>query len=284
MLELAGSVAVVTGAGSGIGRASARALADQGARVHVVDIDAQRSADVASEIVRSGGSAFAHVADCSDSEAVRTLAAEVLAAEDGRVDVLHLNAGIGHAGKVEDITLEQWRRVIEVNLWSAVLGLHCFVPSMIERRRGHVVITASGLGLIPAAGVSPYATTKFGLAGLAQSLDAELRSKGVRVTALCPGVVDTDIIRASEFSGDARAERLEAAKFFARRGAAPERVADDILSALRRPRPIVVSPRSHVLPAWILYRIAPGAFLRLAGAIAGRISIVPTSNPGKRSG
>jgi NAD(P)-dependent dehydrogenase (short-subunit alcohol dehydrogenase family) len=258
-------------------------LAREGARVHVVDINAERVAEVVAEIARKGGSAVEHVADCSDEAAVEKLAGEVLG-EEGHVDVVHLNAGIGHAGRVEDITLDEWRRVLDVNLWSVVLGIHAFVPAMLEKGNGHVVVTASGLGLIPLGGVAPYTTTKFALVGMAESLDGELRSRGVRVTALCPGVINTDIIRASAFSGESEAERAQAATFFGRRGASPQRVADDVVAAIRRPRTIVVSPRWHVLPLWVVHRVAPGTFVRLAGRIAGRLSIVPTSSSKDHAG
>ncbi len=269
--RLAGKVAVVTGAGSGIGRATALLLAREGARVHVVDIDGQRCEDVVAGIRRDNGTASAHVLDCSDADAVEALATGILS-EEGRVDVVHLNAGIGHAGRIEDITMEQWRRVLDVNLWGVVAGVHAFVPGMLERGTGHVVITASGLGLVPLAGLAPYTTTKFALVGMAEALDVELRKRGVRVTAVCPGVVDTGIVAASVFSGHAEAVHSRAGRFFSRRGAAPERVAADVLSALRRPRSIVVSIPMHVVPVWVLHRISPRAYLALASRVVSRIA------------
>src|SRR5213082_3118425 len=110
-VDLHGKVAVVTGAGSGIGRSTALLLARNGAKVHVADIDAARARDVASEIESNGGSAVAHAIDVSDPESVEMFAADVFET-DGAVDILHNNAGIGHGGEIESTTIEDWQRVI----------------------------------------------------------------------------------------------------------------------------------------------------------------------------
>lgn len=264
--DMSGSVVVVTGAGSGIGRATALLFARQGSRVHAVDVDAIACHEVVDDIIGAGGEATAHVVDCSDAEAIESLSNEIVSAE-GRVDVVHLNAGIGHAGRVEDITLEQWRRVIDVNLWGVIAGIRAFLPSMLRRGHGNVIITASGLGLVPFVGLAPYSTTKFALVGLAETIDTELRGRGIRVSAVCPGIVNTRIAGNAAYSGSAEGIHPRATRLFARRGVSPERVARDVLSAVARPRAIVVSVPEHVWPAWVLHRISPRAYMALAGKI-----------------
>src|SRR5439155_24363254 len=114
------------------------------------------------------------------------------------VDVLQNNAGIGHAGDIEHTTVDDWRRVIEVSLLGVAYGVAAFVPRMLRQGRGaHIVNTASGLGLMPAARMAPYCASKFGVVGMSEALNAELAPRGIHVTALCPGVINTGIGPAS---------------------------------------------------------------------------------------
>ena len=170
-LDLTGKTAVVTGAGSGIGRATALLLARHGARVHVTDVNAEAAAAVADEI---GASAVAHTVDVSVPEQVQALADSVFES-DGAVDILHNNAGIGHAGEIEATTIEDWQRVIAVNLLGVAYGVQVFVPRMLTQGRPATIVnTASEAGLVPTAKMAPYCTSKFGVVGMSESLDAEL--------------------------------------------------------------------------------------------------------------
>src|SRR3954464_4576172 len=135
MANFAGKVVVVTGAGSGIGRATARRFSRMGARVHVADIDPNSASQTAAEL----GDAVAHTVDCSDPQAVEAFADAVFAEGRG-VDVLHNNAGIGHAGDVEQTTMEDWQRVIGVNLLGVAFGVQAFVPRMLEQGRPATVV------------------------------------------------------------------------------------------------------------------------------------------------
>lgn len=257
--RFAGAVVVITGAGSGIGRATALRFAGLGAVVHVVDLDSGRAQAVRAEIEGLGGRAVAHRVDCTDPDAVAALATEVYARE-GAVDVLHNNAGIGHGGRVADSTLEDWQRVMAVNVMGVVHGVHAFVPRMLAQGRGaHIVNTASLAGLVPSPEMVPYSTSKAAVVGLSQALDTELAPSGIRVTALCPGITDTPILQAAILRGQvaARAERIQG--YYRRRGASAELVADAVVDAVRRPRVIVPVPRGQVTAAWWLARIAPRA-------------------------
>ena len=187
-VDLHGKIAVVTGAGSGIGRSTALLLARRGAKVHVADIDAARASEVAGEIKTAGGNATAHALDVSDPESVEAFAADVFASEGG-VDILHNNAGIGHGGDIEATTIEDWQRVIGVNLLGVAYGVQAFVPRMLAQGTpASVINTASQAGINPAPKMAPYCASKFGVVGMTESLNAELSTRGIHFSAICPGV------------------------------------------------------------------------------------------------
>ncbi len=181
-INLSGQVAVVTGAGSGIGRASALALARSGARVHAADIDRESAGRAVDEIRGRGGHGVAYALDVADAAAVEAFAASVFESE-GAVDVLHNNAGIGHAANVEATTVEDWQRVISVNLLGVAYGVQAFVPRMLAQGRpASVVNTASMAGLVPSAKMAPYVASKYGVVGLTEALNAELSKRGIHFT------------------------------------------------------------------------------------------------------
>jgi NAD(P)-dependent dehydrogenase (short-subunit alcohol dehydrogenase family) len=264
-IDLTGKTAVVTGAGSGIGAATARLLARHGAKVHVADLNAGAAAAVAREI---GGGATDHAVDVSRPEEVEALAKAVFD-DGGRVDILHNNAGIGHGGEIETTTFEDWQRVIGVNLLGVAYGVQAFAPRMLEQ--GHpatIVNTASMAGIFPIAQMAPYCASKFGVVGMSESLDAELRKRGIRVIAVCPGIINTPIIRDGILRGQLGVDQEKIIAFYDKRGVSPDVVARDVLNAVARPRPIVVSPRSQVLALHLLHRLSP----QLAQPLARRMT------------
>src|SRR5918992_1944896 len=223
--DFSGRVAVVTGAGSGIGRSTALLLARLGATVHAADLDEQAVAAVVAEIEAAGGRGMAHFVDVSDPASVEALAERVFEA-DGAVDVLHNNAGVGHAGPVDETTLEDWQRVIGVNLMGVVHGIHYFVPRMLRQGRpAHVVNTASLAGLVAVAGLGPYATSKHAVVGLSESLNAELAPRGIHVSAICPGFINTPIVDDALLDGELDRQRDRIQRFYERFGSSPDVVA-----------------------------------------------------------
>jgi NAD(P)-dependent dehydrogenase (short-subunit alcohol dehydrogenase family) len=262
--DFSGQVAVVTGAGSGIGRSTALLLAHLGAGVHVADVDEQRAAAVAVEIEAAGGSATAHAVDVTDPAAVEALAGRVFEA-DGGVDVLHNNAGVGHGGPVEQTSLEEWQRVLAVNLMGVVHGIHYFVPRMLDQGRpAHIVNTASLAGLVPVAELAPYCTSKHAVVGLSESLNAELSSRGIHVSAVCPGFINTPIVATAHLEGELAASRDRIVRFYERFGASPDVVAEAVVDAIVRKKIIRTVPRHHVVLTWALRRISPRAAQPLA--------------------
>lgn len=258
--DYAGKIAVVTGAGSGIGRSTAKLLAQRGAKVHLADINTVNVETVRGEITAAGGEAVSHTLDTTDSDAVEAFAQAVYD-EDSRVDLLHNNAGIGHGAPVDATTLEDWRRVIDVNLMGFAYGVHSFVPRMLEQGGGgHILNTASMAGLTPSAGMVPYATTKSAVVGMSEALDAELAPRGIRVTALCPGIINTAIVKDSTMRGSVAKRQDQLVKFYAKRGTSPDVVARQALDGVKHKRVIQVSPYHQVMPMWIVKRISPRAY------------------------
>ena len=189
-----GKVAVVTGAASGIGASAARAFAGRGADVVLADVDDAGLAAVSDEISATGGRAHAFHCDVSRDDDVSELARQTLSVF-GRADVIMNNAGVAIRGPVEEIGLDDWRWIVDINLMGVVRGTHAFLPHLLERGSGWIVNTASIAGLTGSPVGVPYATTKQAVVGFSESLALYLRPKGIGVTVLCPAGVATNIGR-----------------------------------------------------------------------------------------
>lgn len=249
----ADKIALVTGAGSGIGRAIAQLLDRRGARVHCADINAGAVTAVVAQL----RNARAHVVDTSDASAMSALA-DAIYSGDGRLDLLFNNAGIGHAGLTVETELAVWRRLLEVNVMGVVNGIHAFLPRMLAQPTdSHIVNTASGAGLFPHPRMAPYAATKHAIVGLSTSLAAELQGSNVRVTILCPGIINTAITSNIVMSGETGAHRAQTKEFYEKNGTSPDTVASDLLDDVRRSKLFCLSPRMQVGVGWLLYRLSP---------------------------
>lgn len=273
MRDLGSKIALVTGAGSGIGRATARALANEGMRVIACDRDEASLAEVS----RALGSQL-HSAECVDvtsREAMRALA-ERVHARIPALDVLVNNAGIAQAGRMIDTPLADWDHVLGVNLYGVVHGCHFFVPPMVRRARGgHVVNVSSMVGLVALPGTIAYTTSKFAVLGLSEALRAELAPHRIGVSAICPGITRTGISKAMRYSPALEERRGLLDRFGSSFGHDPEGVARAILRAIRADRgtvPVSFESRSLAL----LKRASP----RAAGALSAAIArLAPGSVP-----
>jgi NAD(P)-dependent dehydrogenase (short-subunit alcohol dehydrogenase family) len=195
MGRLEGKAAIVTGAASGIGRASARLFAREGARVLVVDREAVELDATVASIAAEGGEAIAHVADVGDEAAVKGYVARAIDAF-GAVDAIYANAGIsGGLVPLFEQSVEYWMEVLRVNLIGPFLAIKHAAPAMIAKGRGSIVLTASVAGLRANAGGNAYSASKAGLISLAQTAANSLLGSGVRVNAICPGLIETGMTK-----------------------------------------------------------------------------------------
>jgi len=262
-------LAVVTGAGGGIGRATALGLAEEGAEVVVCDLDLEAATRTVELARLLGASAHAYRVDVSDGAAMDAFAAQV-AAEHGVPDIVVNNAGVGHSGTFLATTEAEWKRVLDVNLWGVIHGCRAFGTLMAERGEGgHIVNLASAAAYLPSKMLAAYATSKAAVSMLSDCLRAELAGSGIGVTAIYPGIVNTGITRSTTFSGldaDAQAaQRRRVSGLYARRNFPPEKVAAAILRAVREDRPFVpVTVEARAARA--LSRISPG-LLRTAARL-----------------
>src|SRR5215212_5039930 len=191
---MAERVAIVTGGASGIGRALSAALVARGDTVYLADIAGDAAKMTAEELTGQGlGTAVPVELDVRDAGAVEALVASAYDEHD-RLDLMFNNAGIAVGGTVEEMTLDHWNTIIDVNLRGVVHGVHAAYPRMMRRRAGQILNTASLAGLTEPPMMAPYTATKHAVVGLTLSLRAEAARHGVRVSVLCPGFVDTPLL------------------------------------------------------------------------------------------
>ncbi|WP_201983962.1 3-ketoacyl-ACP reductase [Hymenobacter rubidus] len=192
MESLQGKIALVTGAGKGIGRAVALALAAEGVQVGLLSRTDSDLQAVAAEIIAAGGSAATVVADVADRTAVNVAVAKIHQ-DLGPIDILINNAGIGHFAKFLEMEPEQWEHIIQVNVFGTYYATRAVLPDMISRQTGDIINISSTSGQRAAAGTSAYSASKFALMGLTEALMQEVRKHNIRVTALTPSTVATPL-------------------------------------------------------------------------------------------
>jgi NAD(P)-dependent dehydrogenase (short-subunit alcohol dehydrogenase family) len=283
--SLRGRRCLITGAASGIGRATAIAAAAAGAELFITDIQGEGLDSVAEEIRAAGGRvSYAKAADLTDHDAVVAMAAEIHAAH-GSMDVVMNVAGIAVWGRIEDLEHAQWRKVIEINLIAAIGVLECFVPPMIEAGRGgHVVNVSSAAGLFGLAWHAPYSATKFGLRGVSEVLRFDLRRHGIGVSLVCPGGVRTPLVGTVEIAGVDRDDPTFAPEIerFERHAVTPERAAEKILEGVARGRYLIFTSRDILVLHWF-QRYFPPVYVLAMRLLSQRFERVAGRRVGARS-
>jgi len=270
-MQLRGKKCFVTGAASGMGRATAQRLGAEGARLILTDIDGPGLARAVAELRAGGAEVLAQRAlDVTSAEAVSAFAAH-LHAEHGSMDALLNVAGISVWGAVDQLTHEHFRRCIEVNLMGPVHVLTCFLPAMIAARRGgHVVNVASAAGLLGLPWHAAYSASKFGLRGISEVLRFDLRQHGIGVSLVCPGAVDTPLVRTVQLVGiDTSRPDVQALRArFQRHAVSPEAAARAIVRGMKHDEYMVFTSPDIRLGYWLQRRCEPlyALAMRVLGA------------------
>lgn len=249
--------AIVTGGASGMGEAVCRKLADEGANVIVADIQSEKAEKVAEEIRAGGGKARSASIDVTDKEAISSLV-ENTAGEFGHLDYIFNNAGILFVGEARDMKPAQWEKIVSINTMGVLHGTLAAYTVMLRQGSGHIVNTASMAGLIYMPVTVAYNMTKHAVVGLSLSLRAEAAGLGVRVSAVCPGLVKTPLY---DTSLSERTSTPDVMGLLPIQGCTAEKAADYILSGVRKNKALITFPL-HAKILWLTYRLMPLVMVR----------------------
>ena len=263
MKKFEGKVAVITGAASGIGRATALRLAERGCSVALADIDVAGLESIEKELSEQGTIVSTHLVDVSSSAEMESFAGEV---EDthGAADILINNAGVVIAGTFDQQRLEDLEWLVGINYWGVVYGCHYFLPILKRQQEAHIVNLSSMFGFLGLPEQSGYCATKAAVRALSESLWTELRADRIGVTSIHPGCIDTSIVRSGRMEDETARSEIET--FFSSRGASPDTVAQAIIKGIEknklrvrvRPESIVTEWAKRIFPVglhrWIARR------------------------------
>ncbi|MGQ7273566.1 SDR family NAD(P)-dependent oxidoreductase [Marinobacter sp. V034] len=260
----AGVSAVVTGAGSGIGRAFALEIARRGGAVHCSDISAESARATAEDVIAAGGQAWASQCDVSKLASVQALAKDAARVLPGPISLVINNAGVGAGGKpVGETTIADWKWTLNINLWGVIHGCHVFAPLLREQGRGGIINVASTASYSAAPLMGPYNVSKAGVLALSETLAAELAGTGISVTALCPTLVKTNINANGRIVGES--SRLFD-RLMNRFGMSPEQVVRMTLDA-HRSGDLYVMPQFDARMIWRTKRLIPRTYALGTGLI-----------------
>ena len=249
--HFADKIVIVTGAASGIGRALSEQLARQSASLIMADLNGPSLEEAVESVRKGGGRAKPARLDVADFPAVKKMV-EGTVAEHGRLDYLFNNAGIGVMGEVQDYSYQDWRGVIDTNLYGVVNGIAAAYPLMVKQGSGHIINVASLAGLISVPGMLSYTTSKHAVVGLSNALRIEGADLGVRVSAICPGLIETPILRTSKTIGLDRDKVSKALP----KTMPVQQCAREILRGVERNRAIITIT-GMAKTFWVLQRISP---------------------------
>ena len=248
---------IITGAASGIGRSLAIGLAKEGMNLFISDINMERLEKVKEEIEALGIKVFTARCDVTKYEDVAKLA-EVAQEKLGDIDMLINNAGIGSGAYAETMELEDWKRVLDVNLWSIIYSIKVFLPIMLERGQGHFINTGSGAGIVGQPVHLDYCTSKFAVVGLSEALFSEIRDRGIHVSVICPTIIKSNIMERSEvrippelMKSVSEAElpekeerfKEEFWKEYSKKGLTPEKAAKKYIKGIKRQKLFIFDKR-----------------------------------------
>jgi NAD(P)-dependent dehydrogenase (short-subunit alcohol dehydrogenase family) len=275
----------VTGAASGIGRATALRCAAEGAVVHLTDVNAELLEQAARDI-RDAGGRVGHVEalDISDFAAVSAMA-DRLTAQHGAMDVVMNIAGISTWGTVRSLEHQHWQRLVDINLMGPIHVIERLVPPMMEAGRGYVVNVSSAAGIIGMPWHAAYSASKFGLRGVSEVLRFDLRRHGIGVSLVCPGAVATPLTETVHIAGiDKTSDRFRRMQAHFRRGAAsPEEAADAILAGMRRGRYWVYTSHDIRLVHWVQRYLPPVYALLMHAMSMGANRALPAVAAARRT-
>jgi NAD(P)-dependent dehydrogenase (short-subunit alcohol dehydrogenase family) len=247
---------LITGAGSGLGLALAQRYARAGARVACVDLLGERAEAARASLPGEGHIAL--TADVGDDASMQALHDAVVATWGG-VDVLVNNAGIASAGEMVETTMEEWRRILEIDLLGVVRGCRLFLPSMIEADRGQILNTASFAGLAGAPGIMSYGVAKAGVVMLSEQLRAELHGSGVRVGVICPAFFRTNLVDTA-IADDRTKARI--VRLMEKSPDTVDTVADKVFAAAERGEFLIIPTRREPM-LWRMKRWLPGVYFKM---------------------
>lgn len=268
MNDLHQKVAVITGASSGIGRATSLLLAREGARLALVDIDDTGLARVKKEIqeITSPADVRTFHVDVADRDQMQTLVKDVISAFRD-VHILINNAGINVTAPFPTHSLDDFDRVLSVNLHGVIYGCHFFLPHLLRAPKAHIVNISSIFGIVAVAEQSAYSTSKFAVRGFTETLHEELKDSHIGVSIVHPGCINTNIVKTARIADPIKAR--DVIDYFERKGASPNLVALRILGAIKTGKHrVLVTPESHLFD--LLRRLAPQRGNRLANALLDR--------------
>ncbi|PLW67480.1 KR domain-containing protein [Pseudohalioglobus lutimaris] len=233
-------VAVITGAGSGIGRALALALGEKGCNLALVDVNEQGVKETKRELRGKGLKVTTHVADVSNEKAMKALAAEVAAAQ-GKINLLFNNAGITYAKSFEGHSLADWKKIIGINIWGVIYGCHFFLPYLREQEGdAHIINLSSMVAFMGPPEQTSYSTTKAAIKGFSESLWAELHPQGVGVTVVHPGAIRTAIMDEALKSAEDQSAFAKTKAMVDKMAMPADKAAKKILKAVRKDKMRVV--------------------------------------------